>query len=50
MSHQFGFSEAGNLAVHSCAVLASLEEERPVSAREMAEGLGVSESHLRKVL
>ncbi len=50
MSHQFGFSEAGNLAVHSCAVLAALEEERPVSARELAEGLGVSESHLRKVL
>lgn len=50
MAHNFGFSEAANLAVHSCALLASACDEGPMSAHGMASLLCVSESHLRKVL
>lgn len=50
MSHNFGFSEAANLAVHSCALLAAGREDGPLPAHGIASVLGVSESHLRKVL
>lgn len=50
MSHNFGFSEAANLAVHSCALLAAGREDGPLPAHGIASSLGVSESHLRKVL
>ncbi len=50
VSHRFGFSEAANLAVHSCALIASSRTGAAVRAHEIAEALGVSESHLRKVL
>jgi Rrf2 family protein len=44
-----GISEAANLAIHACGYIAS-RERRPVPSREIASDLGVSESHLRKVL
>lgn len=44
-----GMSEAANLAIHACGYIAS-RERRPVPSREIARDLGVSESHLRKVL
>lgn len=50
MSHNFGFSEAANLAVHSCALLAAGCDDGPLPAHLIASKLGVSESHLRKVL
>jgi Rrf2 family protein len=42
------FSEAANLAVHACALLAASGGR--VSARRLAERMGVSPSHLAKVL
>lgn len=42
-------SEAASLALHTVAHLSAVDE-RPVSAREIASRLGVSEAHLSKVL
>jgi Rrf2 family protein len=44
------FSEAANLALHACAVLASRNEDAPVPHDRIAECLGVSPSHLGKVM
>jgi len=49
MSGILRLSEAANLAVHACALLAAAGDER-LSHDRMAEVLGVSESHLGKVL
>ncbi len=49
MSHLMKVSEAASLALHSMAYLAG-NQDRKVSARTMAERLGVSEAHLSKVL
>ena len=43
-------SEAGNLAIHALAYMVGLGPEVPVSATKIAGDLGVSESHLAKVL
>jgi len=43
-------SEAVNLAVHSLAYMATLGQNKPVSATQIAKDIGVSESHLSKVL
>ncbi len=50
MALSFGFSESTSLAVHACALLAAAGEGAVLTARDMAATLGVSESHLRKVL
>jgi Rrf2 family protein len=44
------FSEAANLALHACAVLASMDQTEPVSHDRIASALGVSPSHLGKVM
>jgi Rrf2 family protein len=49
MSHLMKVSEAASLALHSMAYLAG-SPGRNVSARQVAERLGVSEAHLSKVL
>jgi Rrf2 family protein len=43
------FSEAVSLALHTAVVLAQ-NPDKPLTAREIASGLGVSEAHLSKVL
>ena len=43
-------SEAGNLAIHALAYMAGLGPDTPASATRIAADLGVSESHLAKVL
>jgi Rrf2 family protein len=49
MSSLIKVSEAASLALHTTVFLAG-NSERPVSAREMAATLSVSEAHLAKVL
>ncbi len=49
MSHLMKVSEAASLALHSMAYLAGHAGQN-ISARQVAERLGVSEAHLSKVL
>ena len=49
MSHLMKVSEAASLALHSMAYLAGSQGQK-ISARQMAQRLGVSEAHLSKVL
>ena len=49
MSSLIKISEAASLALHTMVMLAG-DCGRPLSAHEMATGLGVSEAHLAKVL
>jgi Rrf2 family protein len=49
MSNVLRISAAASLALHATAIMAGARGER-VSAAEMAERLGASESHLSKVL
>jgi len=49
MSSILRISEAASLALHSMAFLAS-DPERPVSTKEIASKLNISEAHLSKVL
>ena len=49
MAHLMKVSEAASLALHSMAYLAGYPGKN-VSARQMAQRLGVSEAHLSKVL
>lgn len=44
------FSEAANLALHACAALASRNGSEPIPSDRIASALGVSPSHLGKVL
>lgn len=48
MNHSLRISEAASLALHSMVLLAA-RPDRPLSTREVAEELGVSEAHLSKV-
>lgn len=50
MSCRLRFTEAANLAVHACAVIQAGEPGGRFTHREIADRLGVSESHLGKVL
>ncbi|GAB4291077.1 MAG: hypothetical protein Kow0090_04400 [Myxococcota bacterium] len=50
MQNIINISEAANLAIHSLAYLASGGNEGYVSVSEIARELGVSESHLAKVM
>lgn len=50
MKNALNISEAYSLALHAMAYIASQGKSRPVSAREISSGLGVSEAHLSKVL
>lgn len=43
------FSEASNLAIHALALMAG-SDDKPQKANELGRKLGVSESHLGKVL
>ena len=48
MNHSLRISEAASLALHSMVMLAA-RPDRPLSTREVAEELRVSEAHLSKV-
>lgn len=50
MNPLLNFSVASNIAVHSLVYLAGLDKETTVSATQIAERIGVSPSHLSKVL
>ena len=50
MKSILNISEAYSLALHAMAMVAAHGGEAPVSAHEIASRLGVSESHLSKVL
>ena len=50
MKSILNISEAYSLALHAMAMVAAQGGEVPVSAHEIASRLGVSESHLSKVL
>jgi Rrf2 family transcriptional regulator, nitric oxide-sensitive transcriptional repressor len=49
MACMLKISEAASLAFHSAAYLAS-NNERPISTKEIASKLGVSDNHLSKVM
>lgn len=49
MAKVVGFSEAGYIGLH-CMKLIAENGGAPISAKEMAERLGVSEAHLAKVV
>ena len=50
MTNMLNLSEAANLAVHALSVMAAGNSREPMSAANLAETLGASESHLSKVL
>ena len=52
MANVMKISEAASLALHTMVLLAAEQEgtERPVTAKEVAETLDVSEAHLLKVV
>lgn len=50
MKSILNLSEAGNLAIHALAYMATLGPQKPVSATKIAKDINVSESHLSKVL
>lgn len=50
MKSILNLSEAGNLAIHALAYMATMGPNRPVSATKIAKDINVSESHLSKVL
>lgn len=50
MSCRLRFTEAANLAVHACAMIQAGGSGSRLNHREIAGALGVSESHLSKVM
>jgi Rrf2 family protein len=50
MKNILNLSEASNLAIHALSYLVSLGPNVPVSVTQIAKDIGVSESHLAKVL
>ncbi len=50
MANVINISEAASLAMHSMAFLAAQKSADPVSTREMASILNVSDNHLSKVV
>lgn len=50
MRNILNLSEAGNLAIHALGYLVSVGPNIPVTAAQIASDIGVSESHLAKVL
>jgi Rrf2 family protein len=50
MSNIFNISEAASLAMHAMTFMASQKECGPVTSKEMASTMNVSENHLSKVM
>lgn len=50
MNSIVNLSEAFSMALHGMAMIAAVSEGSPVTARAIADRLGVSEAHLSKVL